>query len=440
MASGRENETSTGTQVEEMTTYSHDTGGTVVATFYERGKSGYKDNVRRDDLERAVRMIESGQATRLVVWKIDRLMRNVRRFQDVMNRVERAGGQVVSKSESWMDTTTPIGYSIVGLVAAVAEQESRDRSVRITPWHGVRKREGMTPGGPRPYGYVRTPNKLTIDKDEAKVIRECAQRIIKGDTLRSIAMDLNARGVATGTEGSGQWTHTRVKRVVVNPTTAAKRTMRDGTFNDATTWKPILDNDTWTACRSILLDPQRCITKNNGFVHFLSGVLRCGKDSCGGVMRYRSHQKGGSIYMCATCSLSIKATDAESFVSGYMLDRIDHKAWVAMSARGKMTDTNAMDRMRKASDYERAQWLAGNRTDEEYEDALRDIKDNMTRLQTAPMLELPHVDSLHESWATMDASDKRMVVTAVFDSITVAPWARGLTGTERIDATMNANI
>ena len=440
MASGRDHETSTTTQVEEMTAYSHETGGTVVGTFYERGKSGYKDNVRRDDLERAVRRIETGHANRLVIWKIDRLMRNVRRFQAVMHRVEHAGGQVVSKTEAWMDTTTPIGYGIVGMVAAIAEQESRDRSVRITPWHGVRKREGMTPGGPRPYGYVRTPNTLTVDKGEAKVIRECARRIIKGDTLRAIAMDLNARGIVTGTEGSGQWSHTRVKRIVTNPTTAGKRALKDGTFVASTHWKAILDDATWTACRTILLDPARTVNHSNEFAHFLSGVIRCGREYCNGVLRFRTHAKGGKRYECASCGMSVDADETESFIADYLLSKIDNKAWATMCARGRMIDTGAQERMRKAEAYERALWLDGKRTDAQYEDALADIKARMTRLQTAPVLELPAVDSLHDSWATMDASDKRLVIVAVFESITAVPRSKGVTGTQRINALVNAEV
>lgn len=443
MASGREHETSTTTQVEEMTTYSQDTGGRVVATFYERGKSGYKANVRRDDLERAVRMIETGQANRLVIWKIDRLMRNVRRFQDVMNRIERAGGQVVSKSESWMDTTTPIGYGIVGMVAAIAEQESRDRAVRITPWHGVRKREGMTPGGQRPYGYERGRNTLTIIPTEAKVIREAARRIIKGEALRGIATDFNRRGIPAKDVREGEaptvWNHTRVKRVVTNPTTAAKRTMKDGTFRDSPHWKPILDDATWTRCREILFAPERRMSTHTELTHFLSGALTCGKPGCNGVLRGRT-QNTRIRYTCAKCNNSIDAPETEAFLSGYLLSKIDPLAWQALRARGRMTDTTALDRMRKALDHERSKWLDGTISDAEWDDAQRDVKARMERMQTAPVLELPDVESLHDSWATMEPHDKRLTIMAVFDSVTVNPRAKGINGTERIEARTNPKI
>lgn len=445
MASGREDETSTATQVDEMTEFSHVHNGTVVGTFYEMGKSAFKPGVRRDDLESAIRMVETGQADRIVFWKLDRFMRNVKRFNAMLERIESVGGHVVFKCEPWLDTSGPIGYAITGLIAALAEQESINRSERITPWHANRKANGRTPGGPRPYGFKREPNTLVVVPAEAKVIRECARRIIKGDAVNGIANDLNARGVPANdprTGAASSWTHGRIKRIVTNPTTAGMRSTDDGTFVNGT-WKSILDADSWNECRAILLAPERSVKKFNGLVYFLSGAMRCGRNECGGVMRGHKHSSRGHRYQCATCSHSIIADGdegAETAVGDYLLSRIDDAAWRTLRARGHKVDGKALERVRKALDHERAEWLDGNRSDDEWEDAQRDIKARMQSLESADALDLPAWSSLHTEWATANASDKRMVVMAVFESITINPRAKGVNGTQRIDMRINREV
>lgn len=50
-------------------------------------------------------------------------------------------------------------------------------------------------GGPRAYGYA--PDRITIIDAEAEEIRECARRLLAGETLSSVANDLNGRKIVT---------------------------------------------------------------------------------------------------------------------------------------------------------------------------------------------------------------------------------------------------
>lgn len=428
--SGRPDETSTGSQVDEMGVFSHANKGTVVTTFVEAGKSAYKNKARRPDLERAIKMIENGQADRLVVWKLDRWVRNVRELAKLIDRVEKAGGTFVSKCEPWCDTSNPMGYALVILVGALAEIESDNRADRARPFHNVRIKAGATPGGPRPYGYVRTRNALTIDKQEAKTIREAAKRVINGESLRGIANDFNARGIATGNEGS-TWTHTLVKRVLINPTTAAHRKMADGSFAPSSVWKPILDADTWNRCRDILTDSSRRVCFDSTLQHFLSGALVCGKATCGGTMRHTPHTKGPR-YRCATCGHSITATDVEDYVTASLMSMVSEDEWDGLKARGRMADRTALDRLTAKQAKAREMWLADEIDDAEWTAMQQDIKARVESLQEADALDLPMWDSLTEGWANGTPEDKRTVITTVFESITVNPRAAGVNGTQRV--------
>ena len=57
-------------------------------------------------------------------------------------------------------------------------------------------------GGPRPFGITRDWSELVAD--EAALIREAADRVLGAQSLRSIAIDWQARGIATSR--GGMWT------------------------------------------------------------------------------------------------------------------------------------------------------------------------------------------------------------------------------------------
>lgn len=50
-------------------------------------------------------------------------------------------------------------------------------------------------GGPRAYGYA--PDRITVIGAEADVIRECARRVLAGESQSSVCNDLNGRAITT---------------------------------------------------------------------------------------------------------------------------------------------------------------------------------------------------------------------------------------------------
>lgn len=75
---------------------------------------------KRFELELALKELQPGDT--LVVWKIDRLARNVRQLYEIMDRIYVAGAQLKSLQEDF-DFTTMTGKFILGILALVAELE-----------------------------------------------------------------------------------------------------------------------------------------------------------------------------------------------------------------------------------------------------------------------------------------------------------------------------
>lgn len=443
-AGGRNvDETSIPTQLDECGAWSALNNGTVVASEYDLGKSAYDEDAKREGLERALRMIEAGKANRLVVWKLDRVYRNAKAFNAMLERIEKAGGTFASKSEPWLDTASPWGYLLVNLIATVAEIESRNKAERIEPWHAKRKATGAVPGGPRPYGYVRgtfdkktgevipAKNVLTIDPAEAKAIRAAAKAVLRGDSMRSVAMGLNAQGFRS-TQANGEWSHLAVKYFLTNPTTAGKRANDDGTFTNGC-WDAILDEETWTALRALLFDPKRARPDTpRTLQHYLSGAIRCGRCN-DGAMAYTRPNANGIRYTCRTCHNSIKKETAEDLVKAYIFANIDEDVWSDMRARGRKLDPRALERQKAVLRTYEQDYENGEMDEDDYRAACARVRARIASLAEVEALELPEIDSVRDDWDSLSATDRRLVVNAVFETITLQPRSPGCDGTERIE-------
>ena len=435
----RDNETSTETQEDECRAFSAMHNGNVVLVETERGQSAYKRGMHRAGLERVLRALEQGECNRLVVWKLDRLMRDTHDFSKVLNRMRDAGVHLVSRTEPWLDTTSPMGYAIAHIVAAVAEIESLNKSDRMHAFHDGRFKgadgEPLVPTAAAPFGYDRpSPNVLVINKAEQTVLMEMASRIARGESLRSICKDLNARGITT--KGGATWNHSALKRAVTTPTVIA-HAERHGALVPSSQWDAAMPVELWNVVGEILNDEARDINrgalKGSPMVvrHTLSGVIKCGADGCVGVLRPFGAQ--GRLKCSADgCKLSVQETATEDFVTACLFSMVTEDDWQNLRARGRTAERQAMDRLNNKREFARKQWMADLISDEDWLQVQTDIRELGASLAESDALDLPQWESLAEGWATASPEDKRTIINTVFESITAVPRAAGCNGTERI--------
>ena len=99
-----------------------------------------------------------------------------------------------------VDTSTPMGQSIVGVLIGAAETEAQNTSLRVTRAMKEIVEEGRPhPGGRRHFGYARPAGEGTwiIIPEEAAIAHEVRIRLLSGETLYSVAQDLNRREIWT---------------------------------------------------------------------------------------------------------------------------------------------------------------------------------------------------------------------------------------------------
>lgn len=102
-------------------------------------------NVRRELLH-LVGRLEPGDI--VTVWKIDRVSRNVADFYRLATTINDRGGELRSVTEA-IDTATPIGRAMLGILAVFAQLEAEHTSERVRAGLTAARARGRTLGRPR---------------------------------------------------------------------------------------------------------------------------------------------------------------------------------------------------------------------------------------------------------------------------------------------------
>lgn len=102
--------------------------------------------VKREGLESALEYVRSGDM--LVVWKLDRLCRNIYELMQVSKSLEERGIELQSLTES-IDTSTPTGRMYFTILGAVAQMEREQIQERVRAGLAAAKLRGKKGGRPK---------------------------------------------------------------------------------------------------------------------------------------------------------------------------------------------------------------------------------------------------------------------------------------------------
>lgn len=284
-------------------------GWEIVAELTDDGVSAWKEDAHRPAFEELLELARGKRVDVVVVRNVDRLARrNSHAWVELESlgvKIAEHGGQPMSSLEALIKL-------------AIAQEESRVKSERQLAREDRRIEEGLPPrGGHRHFGYDRSHE---VVPDEAEVIRELADRWLAGETLRGLARELNERGLRT-TLGN-EWTYKTVKKMLQSPRLAAIRVhRRDGnvTYHRGA-WEPIITEDLHH--RLVAADAQHRTGRAPGR-YLLTGLLVCGRESCGRTLNGKNHRPGTRRYNCYGCHRNgIGAEEIEDHLWNEALGRV----------------------------------------------------------------------------------------------------------------------
>jgi len=321
-------------------------GEKYVSLFEEKGWQALPDRyedggfsggtLERPALKRLRADIAGGKIDCVVVYRGDRISRNIREFLDLMEEFDGHDVSFVSVSEQF-DTSTPAGRMQRNMLLTFAEYERELIAERTRHKVHAARRRGRFTGGLLSLGYDRHPDggRLVVNEAEAKRVRRIFRLFLRRGSIIETVQDLNRRGwslkrwkTKEGRDyGGGAFDQHSLRRLLTNALYVGKVRF-EGQLH-AGAHEAIVDQSTWDRVQHVLTDgargPRGRRTRSNAL---LAGLLRCASCDCAMTPTYS--QKRGlryRYYVClqahrrghATCpSPTVKATDIEGFV----IDRI----------------------------------------------------------------------------------------------------------------------
>lgn len=171
-------------------------GWEYVGTYSDPGVSGR--TMDRAGLKAMVKGIQSKEIEAVVIYKLDRLSRKQRDTMTIIEDVFLANDIALVSLNETLDTSTPWGRAMIGILSSFNQMESENIQMRTMMGREAKVAAGGYAGGKPPLGYKAVNGELVIVPGEAEVVRLIYElRYDKGMAMIPIAEELNRRGYTT---------------------------------------------------------------------------------------------------------------------------------------------------------------------------------------------------------------------------------------------------
>lgn len=262
--------------------------------FEDAGYSG--KNTDRPKFQEMMSQIRQGAFSHLLVWKIDRISRNLLDFATMYKELKDLGVVFVSKNEQF-DTSTAMGEAMLKIILVFAELERNMTSERVTATMISRASNGQWNGGRVPYGYnydYETKD-FSTNPIEAEIVHLIHD---KYEEMRSLVREsryLNEKGLRT--RAGNLWNSVSLHIILHNIFYCGDyryNVLKEGDrqkVKDESEWITVEDHHDSIISReqkerviamldaNKRLDRKRNTYQSEKYVHVFAGLLYCG--NCG---------------------------------------------------------------------------------------------------------------------------------------------------------------
>jgi DNA invertase Pin-like site-specific DNA recombinase len=255
----------------------------LVETIDELDVSGGTPLERREGLKRAVESVEAGAAEVIVAAYFDRLVRSLRVQDEVVSRVEAAGGRVLALDFGEVSGATAAHWLSGTMIGAVSEYHRRAVRERSGAAQARAVARGVAPWPNIPPGYERGPEGVLRPSRDAPAVLDAFRMRAAGETIKDIRAFLSDLGVDRSYHGIQSMLTSRVYLGEIH----------FGKLVNLEAHEPIVDPVTWKAAQR----PPRGLRSTSDRLLSRLGVLRCG--TCGSRMVVgTAHQGRYPFYRC----------------------------------------------------------------------------------------------------------------------------------------------
>lgn len=268
-------------------------------------ESGGKDD--RPGFNRLIEKVRNKEFDILVVYETSRISRVTITMLNFVLDLQRSGIHFLSISQPELNTTTPTGMLFFQIQASLSEYERKQISVRVKSNKWARAKEGIWQGGKLPIGYKREKEKVVVDPEDAKIVKEMFAYYLTSESLKKTAKLFNrhiesVRWILTNDFYIGKFRYGKKE----NNIDTGETVVHDDYQYFEGKHEPIISEKTFNKVKKALSTNRRTRSQL-----LFTGLVVC--DKCG--HKFYSHPNGDmQIYRCGKCGKSMTAKKLEKGV------------------------------------------------------------------------------------------------------------------------------
>lgn len=293
-------------------------------------------NTDRPHFQEMMSRVRDGEFSHLIVWKVDRVSRNLLDFAAMYQELKDHKVTFISMNEQF-DTSTAIGEAMLKIILIFAELERNMTSERVTGIMLDRAEQGLWNGARMPVGYRWNPEIKfpEPDPEETKIVQFIFDEYERVRSTTKIARYLNHNQIAS--KRGGQWTSKLIRDIIRNPFYIGtyRYNLREsgrGPLKPESEWiirennhPAIIVKEQFDRCNAIMdengTSRDTSELRARKYVHTFSGRLVCGK--CGANMiaskdRARANGWRPSMYRCAQRSRMMDCDNSKTVNESYI--------------------------------------------------------------------------------------------------------------------------
>ena len=222
----------------------------VADDYIDPGFSG--GNIERPALKRLMADIEAGKIDIVVVYKIDRLTRNLTDFSKLIEVFERHGVSFVSVTQQF-NTTTSMGRLMLNILLSFAQFEREVTGERIRDKIAASKAKGIWMGGHQPLGYRVEQRQLIIVESEAALVKRLFNDFVACRSTTDMVRLLAAEG--TTNKAGKPFSKQMLYHLLHNRIYIGEITHKDKCYTGQQ--EAIIDHKLWDSAQAILAQNNR---------------------------------------------------------------------------------------------------------------------------------------------------------------------------------------